>query len=77
VHHCGLSADGQYVHTLQLLDVATGWSECVAVLGRSYLVMRDGFARLLRRLPFEIRNYTPTMARNSSTPTWYATGGTR
>jgi len=59
VHHCGLSADGQYVHTLQLLDVATGWSECVAVLGRSYLVMRDGFARLLRRLPFEIRELHP------------------
>jgi len=43
VHHCGVSTDGQYAHTLQLLDVATGWSECVAVLGRSYLVMQDGF----------------------------------
>ncbi len=59
VHHCGLSADGQYVHTLQLLDVVTGWSECVAVLGRSYLVMQDGFERLLRRLPFEIRELHP------------------
>jgi hypothetical protein len=59
VHHCGLSADGQYVHTLQLLDVASGWSECVAVLGRSYLVMQDGFERLSRRLPFEIRELHP------------------
>ncbi len=59
VHHCGLSADGQYVHTLQLLDVATGWSECVAVLGRSYLVMRDGFERLLRRIPFDIQELHP------------------
>jgi hypothetical protein len=59
VHHCGLSADGQYAHTLQLLDVATGWSECVAVLGRSYLVMQDGFERILRRLPFEIRELHP------------------
>ncbi len=59
VHHCGLSADGQYVHTLQLLDVATGWSECVAVLGRSYLVMQDGFERLSQRLPFEIRELHP------------------
>jgi hypothetical protein len=59
VHHCGLSAGGQYVHTLQLLDVATGWSECVAVLGRSYLVMQDGFERILQRLPFEIVELHP------------------
>ena len=36
VHHCGLSASGNYVHTLQMVDVATGWSERVALLGRSY-----------------------------------------
>lgn len=30
VHHCGLSTSGQYVHTLQMIDVATGWSERVA-----------------------------------------------
>lgn len=59
VHHCGLSADGQYIHTLQMLDVATGWSECVAVLGRSYLVMQDGFERILHRLPFEIQELHP------------------
>jgi len=54
VHHCGLSAIGQYVHTLQMTDVATGWSECVAVLGRSYLVMPDGFQRIEQCLPFPI-----------------------
>jgi len=42
VHHCGISASGQYVHTLQMTDVATGWCEPVATLGRSYLVMQDG-----------------------------------
>ncbi len=40
VHHCGVSADGQYVHTLQLLDVATGWSECVAVQRTSCLLRK-------------------------------------
>jgi len=59
VHHSGTSAEGQYVHTLQMVDVTTGWSECVAVLGRSYLVMRDGFERLLARLPFPIRELHP------------------
>ena len=59
VHHCGVSAAGQYIHTFQMLDVASGWSECVAILGRSYLVMQDGFERMNSRLPFEIREIHP------------------
>jgi hypothetical protein len=43
VHHCGPSASGEYVHTLQLVDVATGWGERQAMLGRSYLVTQDAF----------------------------------
>ncbi len=54
VHHCGPSAAGEYVHTLQMIDVATGWSERIAVLGRSYLVMQDAFRRVLQRLPFAV-----------------------
>ncbi|MCR4408413.1 MAG: integrase [Anaerolineae bacterium] len=54
VHHCGPSAAGEYVHALQMIDIATGWSERVAVLGRSYLVMADGFRRILARLPFPV-----------------------
>ena len=30
VHHCGVSASGHYVHTLQMIDVATDWSERAA-----------------------------------------------
>jgi hypothetical protein len=52
VHHGGPSACGEYVHTLQMIDVATGWSERRAVLGRSYLVMEDAFRYTLARLPF-------------------------
>jgi hypothetical protein len=59
VHHCGSSPSGQYVHTLQAIDVATGWSECVAILGRSYLVIQDGFQRIEQRLPFPILEVHP------------------
>jgi hypothetical protein len=59
VHHCGPSASGEYVHTLQMIDVATGWSERVAVLGRSYLVMTDAFRRIVARLPFPMREIHP------------------
>lgn len=55
VHHCGPTATGQFVHTLQMIDIATGWSERVATLGRSYLVVADGFEHILSRLPFAVR----------------------
>ena len=59
VHHCGPSSHGEYVHTLQMIDVASGWSERVALLGRSYRVMEAGFRRILARLPFPIRGLHP------------------
>ena len=59
VHHCGHSASGDYVHTIKMIDVTTGWSERAAVLGRSYLVMQDGFNRILLRLPFPVRELHP------------------
>src|SRR5512136_2544031 len=59
VHHCGLSTTDDYAYTLQWIDIATGWSERVAVLGRGYRVMVDGFQRILRRLPFPVRELHP------------------
>ena len=59
VHHCGPVASGEYVHTLQLVDVATGWSERVAVLGRTQAAMVDGFRRVQARLPFPITQLHP------------------
>ena len=59
VHHSGPSPSGQYIHTVQMLDVATDWSECVAVLGRSQWVMGDGFEHIQARLPFDIVEIHP------------------
>jgi hypothetical protein len=59
VHHSGESAAGEYVHTLQLIDVATGWSERAAVLGRGQAVMEAGFRRILARLPFPLLHLHP------------------
>lgn len=58
-HHCGPSSSGEYMHTLQIIDVATGWSERVAVLGRSFLVMRNGFCRIQQRVPFTLLELHP------------------
>jgi hypothetical protein len=59
VHHCGPTASGEYLCTLQMIDVATGWSERYAVLGRSYLVMKDAFLVFLSRLPFPVKEIHP------------------
>jgi transposase InsO family protein len=55
VHHGGPEPSGDFVYTLQLVDVATGWSERVAILGRSQLRMEQGFRRVLARLPFPVK----------------------
>jgi hypothetical protein len=59
VHHCGPTASGEYAYTLQMVDVATGWSERRAMLGRSYLVMEDAFRCILARLPFPMLRIHP------------------
>jgi len=59
VHHCGPITAGEYLHTLQLVDIATGWSERVAVLGRSQAAMVAAFRRVQARLPFPITHLHP------------------
>jgi hypothetical protein len=59
VHHCGTSSSGEYVHTLQMVDVASGWTVPRAVLGRSYLVMEDAFRNILERVPFAVLEIHP------------------
>ena len=59
VHHCGASASGEYVYTVQMVDVKTGWSERRATLGKSYTVMEDAFRNILKQLPFAIREVHP------------------
>jgi site-specific recombinase XerD len=35
VAHCGTHADGGFLHTLTLTDIATGWTECLPLLHKS------------------------------------------
>jgi hypothetical protein len=59
VHHCGESTAGEYIHSLQMIDVATGWSELVPIFGRSFRVLSNGLDFLLARLPFSILEIHP------------------
>lgn len=59
VYHSGDSTAGVHGHTIQLLDVLTGWSERTAVLGRSQQAMEGGFEHILARLPFAVKELHP------------------
>jgi transposase InsO family protein len=59
VHHCGPQATGEYVYTLQLMDVATSWSGRRAILERSYLVVADALVTLFEQIPFDVRELHP------------------
>ncbi len=51
VAHCGPWAEGAFLQTLVLTDVATGWTECLALLHRSQHTVIQGIDRLRTLLP--------------------------
>ncbi len=53
VEHCGgPKTDGDYVHTLTLTDIATGWTECVAMRVREQMLVCEAFDKVASELPF-------------------------
>jgi len=59
VFHCGRSTGGEYLHTLSAADIATGWWEGEAIMGRSQLATKEGLDRIRQRLPFRILEIHP------------------
>ena len=54
VEHCGGVAEGTFVHSLVLTDVASGWTECVALPAREQTLVIEGFAQVRAVLPFPL-----------------------
>jgi len=54
VAHCGGSIEGAYLHTLTLTDVATGWTECLALLHRTQHAVLQALDQARRLLPFRL-----------------------
>jgi len=52
VAHCGDSAAGEYLHSLTLTDLFTGWTECVPVANRGQIAVCAAIEAARRRLPF-------------------------
>jgi len=55
VAHSGESASGSFIQTLVLTDVATGWTECVALVVREGTLVVQALERLRSTMPFALR----------------------
>ena len=56
VVHSGPNQSGDYLSTLQMIDVATGWSEREAFLGRSAAYTVEGLNTIWKRCPIPWRH---------------------
>jgi hypothetical protein len=54
VAHCGTSAEGAFLHTLVLTDIATGWTEWLPLLHRSQEAVIEALKRARQLLPFPV-----------------------
>jgi len=55
VSHGGGTVEGGFVHTLTLTDIASGWTECVALLVRDSALVVEALARLRTSMPFPLQ----------------------
>ena len=54
VAHCGWSMEGEFLHTLVLTDIATGWVECMALPYRSGSAVVHALDKAQQLIPFPI-----------------------
>ncbi|HEX4948981.1 MAG TPA: transposase family protein [Blastocatellia bacterium] len=52
VAHCGDNVSGQFLNTLTLVDVASGWTECLAILCKEQNLVLEGLKKGRALLPF-------------------------
>jgi len=52
IEHCGQSVRGEYINTISNTDIATGWWEGEAIMGRGQIPTCEGLERVRKRFPF-------------------------
>ena len=59
VAHCGDSAEGEFVNSLDLTDILTSWTEGVACMGKAEKRILEGLNEIRSRLPFLLKAIDP------------------
>ncbi len=55
VVHCGKSTVRSYVHSLVLTDIASGWTEAIAMVVREQTLVTESVSEIRTKLPFPVR----------------------
>lgn len=55
VAHCGMTTEGSYLNTLTATDIATGWTECLALPQKTQAAVSQAVVDLQKLLPFPLR----------------------
>lgn len=53
VAHCGDTTRGEYINTLNMTDIATGWTVCAAFMGRSERFCVEAIEQVKLTFPFQ------------------------
>lgn len=59
VTHCGQSSAGDFVHTLSFAEIATGWWEGNAQMGRSQKATNISLSSIVSTVPFSVQEIHP------------------
>ncbi|MFH0854618.1 MAG: hypothetical protein V1891_03950 [bacterium] len=59
VAHCGESAAGEFINSLNLTDILTQWTEGAAIMGKAEKRIKDGLDEIANRLPFPLKGIDP------------------
>jgi len=57
VAHCGSSLSGQFVYTLNIVDIASGWTEQRAFWGKGQRGVFEALKNITELLPFKVRGF--------------------
>jgi hypothetical protein len=57
VAHSGPTAEGSFIQTLTLTDIATGWTECAPLLVREQTVLIAVLSEVRKRMPFPLLGF--------------------
>jgi hypothetical protein len=55
VAHCGATTAGEYINTLVVTDISSGWTETIAVLNKAQRFVFEALMTVGNRQPFEYR----------------------
>ena len=67
VSHCGGVSQGEFIHSLNLTDILSGWVETEAVMGKGERGVLEAIKKISQRVPFKISGIDSTAQSSSTT----------